>query len=83
MLLFWRNFRLNQTHQPHYASLCAGSLEAYKQSLSAAPQCAAVHCNKAAALAKLERHEEAIAAARQAMALNKDYAKVKLQEHLQ
>jgi tetratricopeptide (TPR) repeat protein len=59
-----------------HESLCAGSLEAYDQSLSAAPKCAAVYCNKAAALAKLERHEEAIAAAKQALSLNKNYSKV-------
>ncbi len=57
--------------------LCAGSLEAYDLSLSAAPKCAAVYCNKAAALAKLERHEEAIAAAKQALSLNKNYSKVR------
>jgi len=56
---------------------CAGSLQAYDQSLSTAPKCAAVHCNKAAALAKLERHEEAIAAAKQALSLNKNYSKVR------
>lgn len=54
-----------------------GSLEAYDQSLSAAPKCAAVYCNKAAALAKLERHEEAIAAAKQALSLNKNYSKAR------
>lgn len=60
-----------------HGCLCAGSLEAYDQSLSAAPKCAAVYCNKAAALAKLERHEEAIAAAKQALSLNKKYSKVR------
>ncbi|KAL0025136.1 hypothetical protein WJX77_002298 [Trebouxia sp. C0004] len=54
-----------------------GSLQAYDQSLSAAPKCAAVYCNKAAALAKLERHEEAIAAAKQALSLNKNYSKAR------
>ncbi|KAL0054737.1 hypothetical protein WJX82_001708 [Trebouxia sp. C0006] len=54
-----------------------GSLEAYDLSLSAAPKCAAVYCNKAAALAKLERHEEAIAAAKQALSLNKNYSKAR------
>ncbi len=60
-----------------HGCLCAGSLEAYDRSLSAAPKCAAVYCNKAAALAKLERHEEAIAAAKQALSLNKHYSKVR------
>jgi len=56
--------------------LLTGALQAYEQSLLAAPQCAAVHCNKAAALAKLERHEKAIAAAKEALTINKNYAKV-------
>ena len=56
----------------------AGALEKYDLSLQKAPQCAAVHCNKAATLAKLDRHSEAIAAAQQALAINKNYAKVSL-----
>ena len=59
------------------SKLHIGALEAYEQSQLAAPQCAAVLCNKAAALAKLERHEEAMAAAEQALAINKNYSKVR------
>ena len=58
----------------------AGALEKYDMSLQKAPQCAAVHCNKAATLAKLNRHSEAIAAAQRALAINKNYAKVSLSE---
>ena len=54
----------------------AGALKAYEASLAAAPECSTVHCNKAAALAKLGQHEDAIAAARQALKLNTDYDKV-------
>lgn len=60
-----------------HGCLYAGSLQAYDQSLSVAPKCAAVYCNKAAALAKLQRYEEAIAAAKQALSLNRNYSKVK------
>ena len=56
--------------------LHAGALAAYEQSLLAAPECSTVYCNKAAALAKLERHNDAIAAAKQALNINSDYEKV-------
>ena len=70
-------------HVAHHACwLHAGALRAYEQSLSAAPECAAVHCNKAAALAKLERHQDAMAAAQHALLLNRNYAKVKHELHL-
>ncbi|DBA70520.1 TPA: hypothetical protein ACH3X2_011920 [Trebouxia sp. C0005] len=58
-----------------------GSLQAYDQSLSVAPKCAAVYCNKAAALAKLQRYEEAIAAAKQALSLNRNYSKARRRMH--
>lgn len=55
----------------------SGALEKYDMSQQKAPQCAAVHCNKAATLAKLERHSEAAVAAQQALAINKNYAKAR------
>lgn len=56
--------------------LHAGALEAYEQSLLAAPECSTVYGNKAATLAKLERHNDAIAAAYQALQINSNYEKV-------
>lgn len=54
----------------------AGALKAYEQSLVSAPECSTVLCNEAAALAKLERHADAVAAAKQALKLNSEYDKV-------
>ena len=60
-----------------HCGLHAGALQAYEQSLSAASECSTVYCNKAATLAKLGRHDDAIAAARQALKINTEYDKAR------
>lgn len=59
----------------------AGALKAYEQSLVSAPECSIVLCNEAAALAKLERHADAVAAAKQALKLNSEYDKAQRRMH--